>query len=189
MTEKKVGKWQIKDSVLVLDNQWAKVRRDVCLLPDGTEIDGYYYWEGGHFAQVFALTPEDQVILVSQYRHGVREINIELPAGLIEFYDGNTPNALKTAQQELLEETGFAAETWTSLGMLHTSPGKSTTCSYNFLAQNAQWVQKPQLDGLEAIDVILCPISEILGMIAKGKIRDSNSVATCLLALQALGKI
>ena len=82
MAEKKVGKWQIKDSVLVLDNQWAKVRRDVCLLPDGTEIDGYYYWEGGHFAQVFALTPDDQAILVSQYRHGVREINIELPAGL-----------------------------------------------------------------------------------------------------------
>ena len=87
MLEKNVEKWQTKDSVLVLDNRWAKVRRDICLLPDGTEIDGYYYWEGGHFAQIFALTAEDQVVLVRQYRHGVKEVNIELPAGLIDAYD------------------------------------------------------------------------------------------------------
>ena len=186
MTEKKVAKWQTKDSVLVLDNRWAKVRRDVCMLTDGTEIDGYYYWEGGHFAQIFALTPEDQVILVRQYRHGVKEVNVELPAGLIDSYD---LNALKNAQQELLQETGFEAETWTSLGVLHTSPAKSTTCSYHFLAKNAKKVQNPHLDETEAIEVILCPIAEVLSMIAKGEIQDSNSVATCLLALQALGKI
>jgi ADP-ribose pyrophosphatase len=164
----------------------VKVRRDVCILPNGTEIDGYYYWEGGHFAQIFALTPEELVVLVRQYRHGVKEINVELPAGLIDSYD---LNALKNAQQELLQETGFEAEIWTSLGVLHTSPSKSTTCSYHFLAQNAKRVQKPLLDETEAIEVFLHPIPEVLSMIAKGEIQDSNSIATCLLALQALGKI
>ena len=185
MTEKKVEKWQIKESMLVLDNRWAKVRRDVCLLPGDVEVDGYYYWEGGHFAQVFALTPDEQVILVQQYRHGIKEIDIELPAGMIDAYD---LDALKNAQQELLQETGFEAETWTSLGMLHTSPAKSTTCSHHFLAQNAKKTQKPQLEEGEVIEVILCTIPEVLLMIAKGEIQDSNSVATCLLALQALGK-
>jgi 8-oxo-dGTP pyrophosphatase MutT (NUDIX family) len=186
MSTKKIEKWQVRDSELVLDHHWAKVRRDTCISPDGFEIDDYYYWEGGDFAQVFALTSEDQVILVRQYKHGVKEIVLELPAGMIEDADANP---LATAQRELLEETGFEASKWRSLGILNVSSAKSTTRAYPFLAKCAKQVGQPSLDDAEAIQVILSPIPEVLDLITKGEIRDSNSIATCFLALRTLGQM
>jgi ADP-ribose pyrophosphatase len=184
MVEKNLEKWQVKESIRVFDCPWAKVRRDSCVLPDGSEIDDYYYWEGGDFAQVFALTEDSQVILVKQYKHGVREIVLELPAGMIET-DDSSP--LVTAQRELLEETGFEARTWRSLGILHVSSAKATTLAHPFLAKNALWIQSPHLDDGEDIQLIFCSIPEVLNLIAKGTIRDANSIATCFKALQALG--
>ena len=186
MVERKLEKWQVKDSLRVLDHHWAKVRRDKCILPDGSEIDDYYYWEGGDFAQVFALTSERQVILVRQYKHGVKEIVLELPAGMIEAADASP---LAAAQRELLEETGFGASGWQSLGVLHVSSAKATTRAYPFLAQIAQWVRSPRLDDEEDIQVILSSVPEVLDLITRGLIRDANSIATCFLALQALEHI
>lgn len=183
MEERKLEKWRVKDSRRVLDHRWAKVRRDSCILPNGSEIDDYYYWEGGDFAQVFALTAESQVILVRQYKHGVKEVVLELPAGMIEATDASP---LATAQRELLEETGFEANRWQSLGILHVSSAKATTRAYPFLAHIARWRHAPRLDNEEDIQVILSSIPEVLDLIAKGVIRDANSIAVCFLALQAL---
>lgn len=186
MTEERIENWVVKDSTLVLDHRWAKVRRDVCILPGGFEIDDYYYWEGGDFAQVFALTSENQVALVRQYKHGVKEIVLELPAGMIENAD---VNPLDTARRELLEETGFEASEWRALGVLNVSSAKATTRAYPFLALGAQQIDQPSLDVTEAIQVIQCSIHEVLDLITKGEIRDSHSIATCFLALRALGQI
>jgi 8-oxo-dGTP pyrophosphatase MutT (NUDIX family) len=186
MEERKLEKWQVKDSRRVLNHRWAKVRRDSCILPDGSEIDDYYYWEGGDFAQVFALTADSQVILVRQYKHGVKEIVLELPAGMTEATDASP---LAAAQRELLEETGFEASRWQSLGVLHVSSAKATTRAYPFLTQIAQRRHSPRLDNEEDIQVILSPVPEVLDLIARGTIRDANSIATCFLALQALDYI
>ena len=184
--KKRFERWQVKNSELVLNHRWAKVRRDTCILPNGFEVDDYYYWEGGDFAQVFALTPESQVVLVRQYKHGVKEIVLELPAGMI---DADDANPLATARRELLEETGFEASEWQELGILNVSSAKSTTRAYPFLAQNAHQVREADLDDNEAIEVMLCSIPELLNLITKGEIRDSNSIAACLLALRSLGEI
>jgi len=184
--EKRIERWQVKDSELALNHRWAKVRRDTCILPNGFEINDYYYWEGGDFAQVFALTPENQVVMVRQYKHGVKEIVLELPAGMI---DADDTNPLATARRELMEETGFEASEWQKLGVLNVSSAKSTTRAYPFLAQNARQVREANLDDNEAIEIMLCSIPELLNFITKGEIRDSNSIAACLLALRSLGKI
>jgi 8-oxo-dGTP pyrophosphatase MutT (NUDIX family) len=182
----RIESWRVKDTELVLNHRWAKVRRDTCILPNGSEVDDYYYWEGGDFAQVFALTSDSQVVLVRQYKHGVREIVLELPAGMM---DADDANPLATAQRELLEETGFRSSEWQSLGTLNVSSAKSTTRAYPFLAQNARRECGARLDGNEAIEVSLCSMQELLDLIARREIRDSNSLAACLLALRALGRI
>ncbi len=96
---------------------------------------------------------------------------------------------LVTARRELLEETGFEARTWQSLGVLHVSSAKATTRAYPFLAQIAQWIRSPSLDDDEDIQVIFCSVPEVLDLIAKGIIRDANSIATCFKALQVLERI
>ena len=178
-------KWHVRRSRLVLDNSWAKVRCDTCELPDGSTIDEYYYWEGGDFAQVFALTGDEKVVLTRQYKHAVKEVVLELPAGLIV---GDLEAPLAAAKRELQEETGFVAGHWLDLGPLNVSSAKSTTRAYAFFAQEAKRISNQQLDVNEQIDVLVVPIDELLQMIRDGQIRDVNSIAITFLVLQKLGR-
>jgi 8-oxo-dGTP pyrophosphatase MutT (NUDIX family) len=181
-----MNKWQVASSKLVLDNQWARVRKDDCLLPNGIRIADYYYWEGGSFAQVFALTLDESVVFVRQYKHGVKEVVLELPAGMISASDRDP---LTTARRELREETGFDAEEWNALGTLNVSSAKADTRAFPFLARTARQVAQPEPDATEDIEVVLIPIAGLITHIRQGEIRDSNSLATCLLALVHLGQI
>ncbi len=178
-----VGPWRVKKTELVFDNRWAKVRRDTCELPDGRVIPDYYYWEGGDFAQVFALTDESRVVLVRQYKHGVKEVVLELPAGLVSAGDDSP---LASARRELLEETGFEAGEWEALGKLNVSSAKATTHAYLFLATRARRVAEPRPDENEQIEVILVTVPDLMDLISGGEIRDSNSIACSLLSLRAL---
>lgn len=177
-------KWRIIRSELVLDGKWAKVRRDICATAKGTEVDDYYYWEGSDFAQVFALTCDGRVILVRQYKHAVKDIVLELPAGLVSAGD---ESPLETARRELSEETGFRASRWEALGELNVSSAKATTQAYLFLAAGAEHLANPELDANEDIELVLVTIPELLGLITRGQVRDSSSVACSLLALESLG--
>ncbi len=181
-----IGQWIVKSSIVVLDSEWAKVHRDTCVTPSGKIIQDYYYWEGGDFAQVFALTLDDEVILTKQYKHGVKEVVIELPAGMISSRDDGP---MDTARRELLEETGYEARSWLNLGVLNVSSAKMTTRSYPYLALGARRVAAQSLDENEEIEILLRPINEVLTMLRSGEIRDSNSVATCLLSLIRMGKL
>ncbi len=178
-----IEKWRTNRSELVLDNRWAKVRKDVCELPGGQVIDDYYYWEGSDFAQIFALTEDNRVPLVRQYKHGVREVTLELPAGLL-----SPPEApIDCARRELLEETGYAATDWQALGTLNVSSAKASTKAHLFLALGASLVAKQRLDATEDIEIMVLSIRDVLELLANGEIRDTSSLATTLLALQHLG--
>jgi ADP-ribose pyrophosphatase len=178
--------WRVRKSALVLDEgRWARVRRDECELPSGDIIPDYFYWEGNDFAQVFALTQKAEVVLTRQYKHGVKEIVVELPAGQIG--EGEDPRA--AAEREMREETGFVGSDWVRLGQMNVSSAKSSTRATAFLLRDAEKRYAPKLDFTEQIEVLLYPLNEVLNLISRGAIRDVNSVATTLLALRELGHV
>lgn len=178
--------WRVRKSTLVLEEgRWARVRRDECELPCGEIILDYFYWEGNDFAQVFALTRKAEVVLTRQYKHGVKEIVVELPAGQIG--DGEEPQA--AAEREMREETGFVGSDWVRLGQLNVSSAKASTRATAFLLRDAEKRHAPKLDLTERIEVLLVPLNEVLNLISRGGIRDVNSIATTLLALKALGQV
>jgi len=170
---------------VVLNERWATVRKDVCVLPDGRIIDDYYYWEGGDFAQVLAIDRAGQVVLTQQYKHGVKEVVIELPAGMVASHE----EPLDTARRELLEETGFSGHEWRSLGVLNVSSAKATTRAYPFLVLDVVETALPHLDEAEQIRVFLRPLEVVIEMMCSGEIADSNSLSTCLRALRVLGRL
>ena len=177
---KTIEKWQIEESKLVLDEPWARVRHDVCKRPDGSTIDDYYYWEGGDFVKVFALTPDGQVIVVRQYKHGVKEVVVELPGGLIR---GDDATPTETARRFLLEEGGCVPAEWQLLSTLHVSSAKSTACAHVFLALGTRRVQMPQFDNNVNIEVETCSVQEFMALAASGAIKDAHSLAAAMLAI------
>jgi ADP-ribose diphosphatase len=181
----KVRPWRVQQSDLVFDNRWARVRRDRCELPDGKIVPDYYYWDGFDFAQTFAVTKNHEILLARQYKHGVKEIVTELPAGLV---DPTDLSPVATAQRELQEETGYVGRDWLALGELHVSSAKATTRAFAFLARNVTKACEQSPDSNETIEVLTVGTDDVIDLISRGIIRDTSSIAITFLALQALGR-
>lgn len=132
---------------------------------------------------VAAVDEEGFIAVVRQYRYPFGEHLLELPAGKLEH--GEEP--LPAAKRELSEETGLEAERWTELGALYTSPGFSTEKLYIYLATGLKRGQAHP-DPNEFLDVERMPLSELIGRIERGEIRDAKTVAGALRAERALDR-
>ena len=179
-------KWIVVDSYVISDNPWNGLRRDRVRLPDGSEVPDFYISVRPHVAIVFALTPDDQVVLVRQYKHGAGDIVIELPAG--GFTDGDPR---EHAARELREETGYEAAELRELGVLFDDVTKNSNRVHVFLATGSRLVGDQMLDDIErrsGVEVIVVPRGDIPRMILDGTIAGESSVAAALLALLALSQ-
>lgn len=131
----------------------------------------------GESVTVFAITRNKEVVFVRQYKHGIREIVLELPAG---FTDEDNP--LIAAKGELLEETGIITEELILLGEVYPMPTKSSSRNFGFLLENAEITEKQKLDITEDIGVVLVPLGELDERIKKGEIKAASTLAVISLA-------
>lgn len=121
------------------------------------------------WVNVIALTEQNEVIMVEQYRHGVGELTLEIPGGSI---DDSDVDPCAAAIRELKEETGCVAKKWTFLGKNHPNPAIQGNLCYTFLAEGAVQVECPKFDGTgtEKIHTCSVPLSEISSLIRQGNI-------------------
>ncbi|MBE9042773.1 NUDIX hydrolase [Oscillatoriales cyanobacterium LEGE 11467] len=176
-------KWQLLQSHQVLNHRWCKVRRDEVRLPNGEIVDDFFVNVRPDIALVFAITRDRQVVFVRQYRHGVGEILLELPAG---GFDRATEEAEIAASRELTEETGYVAKKLTKLATFYDNPVKDTNQIHLFLARDVELTSEQNLDRTEEIKVVLVPISEINSKIEAGDICVSGTVTALFLGLNFL---
>ncbi len=135
------------------------------------------------WANVIALTPEDEVVLIAQYRHGLDEVTLEVPGGVIE--PGET--AADGVMRELAEETGFTGDAPVLLGTVHPNPAIQDNACTTWLVTGARKTVEPTPDAGEDIDVVLVPRREIPAMLRNGQITHSLVVAA-FYWLAALGE-
>ncbi|MDP8966171.1 MAG: NUDIX hydrolase [Cyanobacteriota bacterium] len=180
-----IQKWKIINSQLVFDNQWCQVRRDEVELPNGRVIDDFFVNVRPDIVLVFAVTQHREVVFVRQYRHGVSEILLELPAGS---FNPQIENSLAAAQRELEEETGYVAEQMTQLATLYDNPVKDTNTIHLFIAENAHSSGTQQLDVTEDVEIVLIPVDEVLEKISAGEVCVCGTVAALFLGLNALSQ-
>jgi ADP-ribose pyrophosphatase len=114
----------------VFDGNLLKVYRDTVRLPDGSQGQREYIRHPGAVA-IVALTEDRRLLLERQYRYPPRREFIEVPAGKIDRGEAH----LATAKRELLEETGYVAEDWTRLCVLHTAIGYTDEAIELYLAR------------------------------------------------------
>ncbi len=97
--------WICNGSKTIIKDRWIDLHADDCELPDGTKISPFYVNTVPDFVVAVAITVDGEFIFVRQYRHGTRQILLELPAGCMEPTDANPAAG---AARELFEETGYA---------------------------------------------------------------------------------
>jgi 8-oxo-dGTP pyrophosphatase MutT (NUDIX family) len=183
MTE--IQKWNTIDSRFIVNDRWCRIRQDKVELPNGLIVDDYYVNVRPDIALVLPITLDRQIIFVRQYRHGVREILIELPAGT---FDPTIEDSLSAAKRELEEETGYVATEFTKLATLYDNPVKDTNRVHLFIAENATPTGQKMLDDTEAVEVILISLTEIKQHIDRGTICVCGSLSAIYLGLDFLNK-
>ena len=164
----------------VYEGRILNLRVDEIRTPTGVEALREIVENGGAVAMV-ALDDQQRVVLVKQYRHAVRGLVIEIPAGKL---DGDE-DPLEGAQRELREETGFRAGRFERLGSFYPAPAWSTEFVYLYLATDLT-PGPTQLEADEAIELLHVPLAEAIELIQSGAIRDGKTIAALLLAQQRL---
>ncbi len=125
------------------------------------------------WANVIALTPDDKVILVSQYRHGLDAITHEIPGGVLE----PDEDPATAAARELVEETGYTGEMPVHLGTVHPNPAIQNNACSTWLITGARKTAEPSPDEGEDLTVVEIPLSQIPGLMRQGRITHSLVVA------------
>lgn len=178
-------KWQLLESKVLFNNKWCQIRQDTVKLPNQQIIHDFFVNIRPDIALVLPITQNQEIVFVRQYRHGVGEILLELPAGA--FYPEQEASIV-AAKRELEEETGYVAQEMIKLGVLYDNPVKDTNKIHLFLAENVQPSGERALDVTEEIEVVLIPVKNVLEAISRGKISVSGSVAAIFLGLNFLSQ-
>jgi ADP-ribose pyrophosphatase len=173
--------WKILASTHLRDT----IRLDRCETPNGKIIEGPVL-EFGTWATVLALTKEQEVVLIRQYRHGAQKVIVELPGGAM---DGEDESALAAARRELEEETGYTSDQIIQVGCVSPNPANHTNLIYSFLALDAKKTGSQRLDETEEIEVFLKPLDEVIAMAKNSELLQSMQVSTLFFVLAYLNRI
>jgi len=161
-----------------------KFRFDQVELPNGTVFEATAL-EFRTWAVVLALTKNQEVVLVKQYRHGAQDVFWEFPGGVVD--DGENP--LAGARRELLEETGYTASNLIEVGKFYPNPALKTNLMYGYLAYDVEKTDIQKLDEAEDIEVHLIPLDELIAMTKRGEFLNGLQIAVLFHALAHLNRI
>lgn len=161
--------WRLLDSREISDHKIFRLIADRYRLePEGRERD-FFKFHAPDWINVVPLTADQEVVMVRQYRHGVRDVTLEIPGGMI---DADEPPAT-AALRELREETGYTTEKIRPLGNVWPNPAIQTNVCHFFLAEDVRYEGPPTPDPYERIEVETVPLAEIPGLIKDGEIRHA----------------
>jgi 8-oxo-dGTP pyrophosphatase MutT (NUDIX family) len=165
--------WTLLGSRDTTDYRIFRLRRDRYRFePTGQEGD-FIALECPTWINVVPVTAEGDVVLIRQYRHGVRAVTLEIPGGMAN--EGEPPEA--AAARELREETGYVAERVRLLARVLPNPAVQDNYLYLFAAEGCRDSGQSKLDQFERIDVLKRPLADIPAMIAGGEISHVMVIA------------
>jgi uncharacterized protein len=172
----------LADSEMLAASPWRVILSDRLRAANGRET-GYSYLAVPRAVFVVAVTPDDDVLLVRQYRHPVRDWTLEVPAGSV--HDGETP--LDAATRELAEEAGGKAHTWRHLTTFYSSSAHLSLRSDAFLATGVE-VGAAKPDAEEDVELVRMPLAEALERAHVGGFAEGQTALAILLAAPHLNR-
>jgi 8-oxo-dGTP pyrophosphatase MutT (NUDIX family) len=169
-----VEKWEKLDSKPVTSNRIFRLRQDTSRSPRTGDTHRFFVIESEDWINVIPITREGKVVLIHQFRHGTREVTVEIPGGIV---DSGDDSSLTSATRELAEETGYVADQLIHIGSVTPNPAFLNNQCHTFLALDARLQGDTQFDSAEDIQVEERDLEEIPSLISSGKITHSLVIA------------
>lgn len=151
--------------------------------PRNQKVERMIILEGGHSANVVAVTPEDEILFVRQFRVGIQEETLELPGGIID--PGESPDV--TVRRELEEETGYQADEWVPLGKVASNPVFMDGYIHHYAALDIAATGTVRLDDGEAIVPELISLPQTKKMLKEGLFQHPHTISALVLFFSKLG--
>lgn len=172
-------KWERVSDEEVLRCHVFSLRRHRARSPRTGQLHDFDVIDVRDWVNVVPVTRDRQLVLVKQYRHGIGDVTLETPGGIVDPEDASPAIA---GEREMREETGYTAPELIPLAVVHPNPAIQNNRLHIYLAPNTQRVASPSYDATEDIEVMLVPLSEVDQLMASGAISHSLVLTALLLA-------
>ena len=162
--------WKTIRSKLLGDFSIFKLRSQISVSPRTGREHDFFILDSVNWVNVIAVTPDRQLVMVEQYRHGSNTVELEIPGGMM---DAGETDPVATAVRELREETGYAGENARLLGKIHSNPAILSNVTYTVLIENCRLQHGVEFDSGEDLITHLVPVADIPKLVADEKIGHS----------------
>ena len=162
--------WEKVSSQPLGDFRIFTLRSDRKISPRTRQPHDFFVINSLNWVNVIALTPDQQLVMVEQYRHGSDTVELEIPGGMMDSIDAS-PEA--TGQRELREETGYEGANPRLIGRIFPNPAIMNNTCFTVLLDDCHLRHSVEFDHCEDLITRLVPVAEIPRLIASGRIQHS----------------
>lgn len=161
--------WKKTGSKRLGDFRIFKLRSDLRVSPRTGKEHDFFVLESPNWVNVVAVTADNQLVMIEQFRAGTATVELEIPGGMMDAGE----SAVAAAVRELREETGYAGENARLLGSIFPNPAIQANTCFTVLIENCRCAHPVEFDSGEDLITRLVPVDEVMPLVAGAKIHHS----------------
>jgi len=159
--------WQKISSTPIGNFRIFTMRSDKKISPRTGQEHDFVILDSVNWVNVIAITPDQQLVVIEQFRHGSNTVELEIPGGMM---DAGDTSPVAAAVRELREETGYEGEQARVLGKTLPNPATQSNTCFTVLVENCLCLHPVEFDHGEDLITRLVPVADVPRLVVEEKI-------------------